>query len=92
MSQTDDTTPLSDETAWSATFWNALPEGRPVLLGTYIKPEGGTWALLRTRQGDMRRVRLGDRIGQTRITNIESGAIDLTLLGTTHRLSIPGRA
>ena len=91
MSQNSDTTPLSDQTAWSATSWDVLPEGRPVLLGTFVKPEG-TWALLRTRRGELRRVRLGDMVGQTTITRIESGIIDLSLMGYTYSLTIPGRA
>lgn len=90
MNQPADTTPLSFQTVLSATEADALPDApRPVLLGTYITPEGGR-ALIRTSRGELRQLRVGDRIGQARIDAIGTGRLDMMLLNQPHRLTIPG--
>ncbi|MEQ9261209.1 MAG: hypothetical protein RIG84_19140 [Roseovarius sp.] len=91
MSQTTNTTPLSDETISSATELDALPNApRPVLLGTYLKPDGAS-ALIRTPKGKLQQVKVGDRIGQAQIHAIEMGRVHMLLLNQPHALTIPGK-
>lgn len=91
MTQDTDTTPPSPDTARSATERNVLPHARPVLLGTYLGPAGNR-ALLRTHDGRIRMVGLGDHVNQATITMIEAGRLHLTLLNQVHELTIPGTA
>jgi len=91
MTQTDDTTPLSFLTYFNATERDVLPFERPVLLGTYLAPSGDR-AMVRTQGGQLRMMRIGDRIGQAKVTQIGEGRLDLALLGQIHTLFIPGRA
>lgn len=90
MSQDDIHTPTSQETMEAATRREALhlPGNRPVLIGTFVKPEGNSALVHMNRR--IRRVTVGDRIGQTRISAIEDGLVMITLYGNSLRLTLPG--
>ena len=91
MTQTDDTTPLSFVTYINATETGNLPQQRPVLLGTYLKPTGNH-ALLRDPNGQVRMVQAGDYVGQAVISAVNDGQLEMSLLDQTYALTIPGRA
>ena len=91
MAQDSDTTPLSFLTYYSATEREALPAARPSLLGTFLKPDGNN-ALVRLPNGAIRRLQVGDRIGQAQVMAITMGEMRLALLGQIHTLTIPGKA
>ena len=90
MAKDSDTTPLSFVTYCSATVRDALPQARPALLGTFLKPEGNN-ALVRMPDGAIRRLKVGDRIGQAQVVSIAMGQLKLALLGEVHTLAIPGK-
>ena len=88
MSQTNDTTPLSFETYLSATERAVLPMDRPTLLGTVSGTEDAK-ALVRLGPGDIRTLRVGDHIGQSRVVEVGDAYLDISLMGERHRLKMP---
>lgn len=87
---TNDTTPTPPETLSAATLRAnyTSAHNRPLLIGTFLTPEGSS-ALLRLK-GRISKVTVGDRIGQTQVAAIEDGRVVLSLLGSTYDLRLPG--
>ena len=88
MRQDNDTTPLSFATYLSATERALLTLDRPTLLGTFSGKDDAK-ALVRLGNGDIREMRVGDHIGQSRIVSVGGAYIDLALMGEHHRLTMP---
>lgn len=74
-----------------ATREAALPLRALSLLGTFGS-EDAPRALLRTRRGDILRVRAGDTVGGDRIAAIATGQVVLERHGKTRVLRMPGSA
>lgn len=90
MAQSADTTPLSVETADRATCEGALPQGTPVLLGTFLA-QAGNRALMRSGAGEIVSLSVGDRIEPYQVAAITQGEVMLVVYNQVHRLAIPGR-
>jgi len=90
MTHADDKTETTFRTKMAATEFVALPVARPLLVGTFIGPDGCK-ALVRMASGDIRTMRAGDRIGQATVTSITDGRLRLTLRDHDHEITMPGR-
>lgn len=89
MSDTTDTTASTPKTQSAATLNGLLPLEGTTLLGTVVAGEASR-ALLRLRNGQVRQVRPGDRIGSATIAAIEPGLLHMIERGETRQLAMPG--
>lgn len=83
-----ETTDTPADTLVAATQEGALPLRGLTLIGTFNKPDGGT-ALIRTANGDIKKVETGDRVGSATVSAIDDGALFLVSGMHTRRLTLP---
>lgn len=84
----DDTTPSTPKTQSAATLAGLLPLDGTTLLGTVVSGDASR-ALIRTSNGTVQQLHLGDRIGDATIAAIEPGLIHMIRKGEALRLAMP---
>lgn len=88
MSTEDKTTPPTAQTQSAATLQGKLPLNGTTLLGTVVAGQASR-ALIRTSNGKVQQLQLGDRIGDATIAAIEPGMIHMIRNGEAQRLAMP---
>jgi len=88
MSSIDKTTPATAETHSAATLPERLPLDGITLLGTVVAGEASR-AMIRTSNGKIQHLRLGDALGKATIAAIEPGMIHMIYNGEAQRLAMP---
>jgi len=89
MAQDTDFIPEGLVTSFKATETNVIPLDTAVLLGTFIRGEDDSAALVRTAAGGIHKLVRGDYLGEAVVTAIEPGTLHLAEGGLARRLTMP---
>ncbi|MEQ8292175.1 MAG: hypothetical protein RIA08_08215 [Roseovarius sp.] len=89
MAQDTDFIPEGLVTSFKATETNVIPLDTAVLLGTFIRGDDDSAALVRTAAGGIHKLVRGDYLGNAVVTAIESGTLHLAEGGLARRLTMP---
>ena len=89
MAQDTDFIPEGLVTSFKATETNVIPLDTAVLLGTFIRGDDSSMALVRSPAGGIHKLARGDYLGRAVVTAIEPGTLHLAEDGLARRLTMP---